>query len=191
MSAHLLCESSTGGVVLLPPLATVEDYAASYRYAAATEPRRLPGRLARASALVREVTGQLLTLVEGDRAELVSTGSDWLSLPEYRVRRVRRVLLDSHELLGWTWLAPHGLLLPEPIEAGTTLTVVYDHGYDPIPADLVEVVVELAHTRIGSAEQLTAAERRVLDRYTHCVTGCCRDQRVVRLPRQRRGLRPA
>lgn len=105
--------------------------------------------LAALRAATRRFRGQVrhpVSLVTEDTVFLDGTGHPVLRLPATPVRAVHSVLVDGQELTGVKLRRQAGLLLhpsgcwPEWAE----VTVVYDHGEDPVPGDVAEAVVDQA-----------------------------------------------
>jgi hypothetical protein len=112
--------------------------------------------IAAATAVVRTYTGQRLTAVAGD-AVLLSGSRGVLWLPELPVTAVSAVSVDGTALdEGAFAFEPSGRLLrledwgdglshPWGWARGyRNVSVTYDHGYDPLPADLVDVCARVA-----------------------------------------------
>lgn len=107
--------------------------------------------LAALRAATRRFRGQVrhpVSKVTEDQVFLDGTGRPVLRLPAAPVLAVHSVLVDGEELTGVKVRRQAGLLLhpsgcwPEWSE----VTVTYDHGNDPIPEDVAEVVVDQART---------------------------------------------
>ncbi|MFF2651474.1 mobile element protein [Streptomyces sp. NPDC058045] len=107
--------------------------------------------LAALRAATRRFRGQVrhpVSLVTDDQVFLDGTGGKVLRLPAVPVRAVRSVMVDGVELEGVRVRRQAGLLLhPSGCwPAWSEITVTYDHGLDPVPEDVAEVVVDQART---------------------------------------------
>lgn len=105
--------------------------------------------LAALRAATRRFRGQVrhpVSLVTDDTTFLDGNGKAVLQLPAAPVRALHSVLVDGMELAGVKVRRQSGLLLhpagcwPEWSE----ITVSWDHGLDPAPEDVAEVVVDQA-----------------------------------------------
>lgn len=152
----------------LPPLATAADLAAA---GATGSTEAMDLALRRASARVRRYTRQDITFVADDTVEL-SGGERILRLPQYPLivdgshsltvvevadfggiewtavedrdySRLGNELTRGYpwqaptRLMGWPWNRPQGVWAPK-------VRVTYSHGYDEVPDDIVDVVLDLA-----------------------------------------------
>lgn len=106
--------------------------------------------LDQATVVIQAATNQTLVWVEGDRVLLDGGGADTLLLPELPVAgvtslRVEGVPLDEDD---FDW-SPSGILrlrgwcrhFPRRSQS---VDVTYDHGFDPVPADLVLACAKIA-----------------------------------------------
>ncbi|EYT84023.1 mobile element protein [Streptomyces sp. Tu 6176] len=127
-----------------PYLADPEDLAVLLKVPA--EDVRL---LAALRAATRRFRGQVrhpVSLVTGDTALLDGTGQRVLQLPAAPVVAVTEVRVDGQVLEGVRVRKRAGLLLhpdgcwPEWSE----VSVVYDHGTDPVPGEVAEAVIDQA-----------------------------------------------
>lgn len=162
-------------------LATPEDLGEA---AEGVDPDEVERVLAQASSIVRGYTRQHLSRVTDDEAELEGNWSQRLVLPERPVASVASVAINGSEvsyqrvrdqLWRTHWGGPRALV-----------EVVYTHGFDPVPDDIVSVVVQAAlrglpNNRLSavvsqetladysrtlrSSTSLTAADQHVLDLY--------------------------
>ncbi|GGV80480.1 hypothetical protein [Streptomyces thermoviolaceus] len=110
-----------------------------------------------AETLIRAELQQTIDPVTDDELAMVGTGRRLLSLPEMPVTKVTSVTLDGQVLQEGTdyrWNR-YGILtrLGEPTWRGrlaacwpldADITVVYDHGYAPVPAVLKQVCLQVA-----------------------------------------------
>ena len=152
----------------LPPLATAADLVAA---GASGSDEAMDLALRRASARVRRYTRQDITLVTDETVEL-SGGERVLRLPQYPLvvdsghlltvvevadfggvewtavedrdySRLGNELTRGYpwqaptRLMGWPWNRAHGVWAPK-------VRVTYSHGYDEVPDDIVDVVLDLA-----------------------------------------------
>lgn len=134
-------------------------------YAARTQTTITPGSdletavaLALESACqeIRNYTGQTIDLVTGDTEALDGTGRRRMLLPQLPVLAVNTVTidlgLDTEEILTDYVSAYGGQLwrsLGFPVGV-SNVTVDYDHGYDPIPADLAGIAVSVARSAVNA-----------------------------------------
>lgn len=110
--------------------------------------RRMLAALRSASARFRGAVRWHVTYRARDEMWLDSRGGRVLHLPTMRVDKVHRVVVDGVELdpSGYRWsvdglLERVGGVWPTGYR---TVLVVADHGYDPIPDDIQEAVIDLA-----------------------------------------------
>lgn len=185
-------------VATLPPLATVADLETHLgRPLTAAEKPQAEQWLAAASTSIRRATGQTLTVVTGDRELHDGQTSRLLLLDQLPVRQVVSVEVEGQPLepdIDWRLKPDTGALWRL---AGFTwwadrqgIVAVYDHGYEPLPADLVTLCCGMATRAMQTPpgdfrlEQLgpyrydrrevaglgaigmTTAERDVIDLYT-------------------------
>jgi hypothetical protein len=127
-----------------PYLADPADLAALLK-----KPADDPQLLAALRAATRRFRGQVrhpVSLVTDDTVFLDGTGKALLQLPAAPVLAVRAVSVDGQALEGVKVRRQAGLLLhPEGCwPEWSEVTVTYDHGHDPTPEDVAEVVVDQA-----------------------------------------------
>jgi hypothetical protein len=108
-----------------------------------------PKLLAALRAATRRFRGTVrhpVSLVTEDTVYLDGGGEDRLLLPAAPVVQLRSVLVDGEPLTGVRVKRQAGILLhPQGCwPAWAEITVVYDHGYDPVPEDVAEAVVDQA-----------------------------------------------
>lgn len=165
----------------LPLLATLPDLEAAMQSPAPLNEASAMLALRRASARVRAYTGQTLSFVSGETVDL-SGGERVLALPqrplvvddsnaltvvELQVFGTTEVPLTEgadfsrlgNELtrgqpwyqptrfMGWPWQARLGVWAPK-------VRVTYSHGYEEIPDDVVDVVLDLAATNLTNPHGL-------------------------------------
>ena len=169
----------------LPPLATVADLEAAMQVAAGALPAASADlAINRASARVRRYIRQDITRVDSETIELPG-GQRVLQLPQYplivdadhpltvvEVADFGGVDFDAVEgrdysrlgneltrgypwqattrLMGWPWNRPTGVWAPK-------VRVTYSHGYDEIPEDIVDVVLDLATLNMSNPENLRSS----------------------------------
>ncbi|MBL3670806.1 mobile element protein [Streptomyces sp. M2CJ-2] len=127
-----------------PYLADPEDLAVLLKLPA--DDVRLLAALRAASRRFRGQVRHPVSLVTDDTVFLDGSGQRVLRLPAAPVRRVTAVEVDGQAIEGVKVRRQAGLLLhpsgcwPEWAE----VTVTYDHGHDPVPEDVAEVVVDQA-----------------------------------------------
>ncbi|MFD8577151.1 hypothetical protein ACFV1H_17695 [Streptomyces virginiae] len=152
----------------LPPLATAADLAAA---GATGSSDAMDLALRRASARVRRFTRQDITFVSGETVELAGGervlrlpqyplvvddgnpltvvevadfgGTDWTAVEDRDYSRLGNELTRGYpwqapsRLMGWPWCGPSGVWAPK-------VRVTYSHGYDEVPDDIVDIVLDLA-----------------------------------------------
>ena len=102
------------------------------------------------SAAIRNYCGQYLSL-ETSTITLDSPGHEVISLPELPVQGIAQVWEDNELLVAATdyILGQHGLLYRLPPgrkwhHGIQVIEVTYDHGYDPVPDDIIGVATRAA-----------------------------------------------
>lgn len=162
----------------LPPLATAVDL----QNAGATgTDAALELALRRASARVRRYTRQDITFVENETITLPGgervlrlpqyplvtsddhpltvvevadfSGIEWVALESRDYSRIGNELTRGYpwqapnRLMGWPWNRALGIWGPK-------VRVTYSHGYDEVPDDIVDVVLDLATMNLANPENL-------------------------------------
>lgn len=127
-----------------PYLAAPEDLAELLQRPA--DDVQLLAALRAASSRFRGQVRHPVSLVTQDMSFLDGSGQAILRLPAAPVRALHSVLVDGLALTGVRVRRQAGLLLhPEGCwPEWSEVTVSWDHGYDPVPADVAEVVVDQA-----------------------------------------------
>ncbi|MFE2164886.1 hypothetical protein ACFXB3_07400 [Streptomyces sp. NPDC059447] len=162
----------------LPPLATAADLAAA---GATGSAEAMDMALRRASARVRRYTRQDITLVIGETVDLPGgervlrlpqypllvdnanpltvveladfSGVEWTAIEGRDYSRLGNELTRGYpwqaptRLMGWPWNRPHGVWAPK-------IRVTYSHGYDEVPDDIVDIVVDLAVMNLSNPGNL-------------------------------------
>lgn len=162
----------------LPPLATAADLQAA---GASGTDAVLEMALRRASARVRRYTRQDITLVENETIILPGgervlrlpqyplvvddshpltvvevadfSGVEWTAIENRDYSRIGNELTRGYpwqapnRLMGWPWNRALGVWGPK-------VRVTYSHGYDEIPDDIVDVVLDLATMNLANPENL-------------------------------------
>lgn len=152
----------------LPPLATAADLTAA---GASGSADAMDLALRRASARVRRYTRQDITFVADETVELSGgervlrlpqyplvvdgghlltvvevadfSGVEWTAIEDRDYSRLGNELTRGYpwqaptRLMGWPWNRPQGVWAPK-------VRVTYSHGYDEVPDDIVDVVLDLA-----------------------------------------------
>ena len=124
---------------------------------AATDPRLLSS-LRSASARFRAAVRHPVSLVEGETVTLDGDGSRSLVLPTAPVVGVSRVAVDGDEVTDYRWSSA-GLLRrthgqwPDDLQA---VEVTYSHGYDPIPEEITDVVLNAAETAFTGSQDIAS-----------------------------------
>jgi len=137
--------------------------------------------LAVASGEVRACTGQWLSWVENDVVRLDGEGSDVLLLPEVPVAAVVSVIeghgdgtvLDGPDDASpvWEWNTDGILRRLDGAHFARRFRwyrVVYDHGWDPIPDEIVGVVLRAAGRALENPEGI---RQETLGRYSYTLAG--------------------
>jgi hypothetical protein len=158
--------------VTLPALATVKDVEVFTGPLSDEDAARVAVWLDQASAAVRRFTGQTISLVEDDEVTFPSTGTTVVVLGQRPVRSVSDVWVEMwpqpwqevdpvRGRAGWadprlghfTWDAYGRLTRLDGMTWGRKfdpVTVIYTHGWDPIPADIVGLLAaKVASFRSG------------------------------------------
>jgi hypothetical protein len=114
---------------------------------------KLLAALDAASRRFRGAVRHPITLVVGDNFTLDGTGRRSLLLPASPVSAVTSLKLDGTDLVDsedFEWSAdgylrrlPHGCVWPDRLRC---VEGVYSHGYQTVPADIAEVVIDQART---------------------------------------------
>lgn len=123
-------------------LATAADY--TVRYGTPAAPERVDVLLAEASSFVRQVAGLHISLVEDESIE-VRARRGMLILPEFPVVDVTSIEAPGPTPLdpsSYEW-TPAGIVWPVSYGWSTRLTVVYSHGWDPVPEWIVGLVCSM------------------------------------------------
>lgn len=162
----------------LPPLATAADLQAA---GASGTDAALEMALRRASARVRRYTRQDITLVENETITLPGgervlrlpqyplvvddshpltvvevadfSGVEWTAIENRDYSRIGNELTRGYpwqapnRLMGWPWNRALGIWGPK-------VRVTYSHGYEEIPDDIVDVVLDLATMNLANPENL-------------------------------------
>lgn len=111
---------------------------------------KLLAALAAASSRFRGAVRHPVTAVAADMVVLDGNGRSSLLLPAAPVTAVAAVLLDGEALVDgadFSWSADGflrrlgGAVWPDRLRC---LQVTYDHGWDPVPEDIAEVVIDQA-----------------------------------------------
>lgn len=137
-----------------PPLAQSEDFARFTGRALTEEERtRVDWLLAAAGDAIRRQLEQVITLVADDRELHDGTGTHLLMLDQLPVVAVTEVrvagaVLGAGELIvdhrtGRLWAGSGGGYYRWP-RGRQNIEVIYTHGQDPVPADVVAVVCAMA-----------------------------------------------
>jgi hypothetical protein len=114
------------------------------------------------SRAFREQTHQHISLVEADTIVLDPEGSAVILLPELPVRAVTSILVDGVPVeTAGAWsekgIIRRDLRFPRTFRS---VSVTYDHGYDPVPEDVVEAVVDYVLVRHASSPGIPAGQQQ-------------------------------
>lgn len=159
----------------MEPLAWTDDYEEFTGLEATTQVGAL---LESASAKVRRYLGQTISYVEDDEI-IVRPRNGVARLPQRPVTDVSEVVRNGTTLDAdsYAWTRQGLLYGPDNINrfdldliwGCVPLTVTYSHGYEDIPADLVELVINLASRGVQSPGNVRQ-ESETIGSYTHSVT---------------------
>lgn len=126
----------------LKPLANPADLAT--RLGATVDDPKLVLALRLASGRFRGQTNNPITLVTGDTVTLDAAGTRVLLLPATPVVNVTSVTIQGVPV-EFEWSRRGAIRVDSPMpDAWGSVQVVYDHGWDPIPDDVQDVVLEQA-----------------------------------------------
>lgn len=129
----------------LPPLADADDLATKLDVPA-TDGKLLLA-LKRASDRFRGAVGHPVTKVEGDTIELDGNGSHSLLLPAAPIIGTPVVTVDGAAVSDFSVSRSRGMLRRRstvwPDDLGN-IEVTYDHGYEDVPGDIADAVLEQA-----------------------------------------------
>ncbi|MBB4985031.1 hypothetical protein [Streptomyces nymphaeiformis] len=162
----------------LPPLATAADLVAA---GATGTDAAIDMALRRASARVRKYTRQDITFVASETVELPGgervlrlpqyplvvdggnpltvvevadfSGIEWTAIEGRDYSRLGNELTRGFpwqaptRLMGWPWNRPQGVWAPK-------VRVTYSHGYEEVPDDIVDVVLDLATMNLSNPGNL-------------------------------------
>lgn len=187
-------------------LATVADLEARLgRSLDATETARVEALLAGASARVRSYTGQQFELTT--TTDRVRARSGRLRLPQRPVVAVSALADMNGNDIMFTWHAGNDILMGtsgypvrHPIEDAwyrhhDWVDVTYTHGYTDIPADVVEVVCQIALRAFGTPSETAGIVQESIGSYSYSVgpvaaagaTGLLNEERAALDPYRRIG----
>lgn len=130
----------------MPAFATTDDLAARLGVElTAEEATRAQTLLELASGLIRRETGQTIHRVAGDTLVRRGTHTGRLRLPQRPVVSVASVAIDGQAVDPAVWYVEGDELVRRSRGwggPGTELTVVYTHGFDPVPDEVRAVCLE-------------------------------------------------
>lgn len=189
----------------LDPLATTDDLSARLgRELTDTELIQAEALLAGASARVRTYTGQDFTAVEDDVVQ-VKARNGIARLPQRPVTAVTAVVDLSANAVAHTWLND------DRVQVGTSalnwfevepwrnavpeLRVTYDHGYEEIPGDVVDVVCSMVARSLARGPDSGAIQSESIAGYSYSIgssaaagsVGLLNDERAALDAYRRRG----
>lgn len=174
----------------LDPLATTADLEA--RGIPTSDTDRVDAALAAASEAVREAAGCPITRTTS--TVTVYPGCDaTTALPGGPVRSVASVTVRGVAVAAGRWSLVDGhLWAPYTLNAVPPggVEVTYDHGYDECPADIVELVCNLAGASILSSEPRDprVASEAIDDSRTAWATGADATVSIMELPERTRQM---
>jgi hypothetical protein len=161
----------------LDPLATTDDLAVRLgRELTETETAQAEALLAGASQRVRTYTGLDFTLVEDDTAQIkVRNGIG--RLPQRPVVAVTSVDDLNSNTVTFTWLGDDLVRLSPLVDSPwlyeawrnpiPEVTVTYDHGYEDIPADVIDVVCSMAARSLSRGPDSGAIQSESIAGYSY------------------------
>ncbi len=135
----------------LGALATTADLQA--RGIATTDIAGVEALLDSASEAIRDAAGSIISRAEST-IKLSGTGDYWLTVPLSPIHAVTAVAIDGGTVSdfrlreGRLWRASGWQVTPEPPEV--TLTV--DHGFDEVPADIIDLCCSLVAAGLAAKE---------------------------------------
>lgn len=110
--------------------------------------------LDKVTALVQGRARQTIAAVAADTVTLVGRGDPYILLPQVPVTDVTAVTVDGTALTSnsWRWYRDGRLYVSTASSANVApgwtadvqVQVTYDHGYDPVPDELRELVLDIA-----------------------------------------------
>jgi hypothetical protein len=176
-------------VVALDPLASAADLQA--RKVDVTDAPRVAAALASASGAVRDAAGGPISQVTSTIKASVPRGA-WLDLPVRTVTAVTSITDENgNPVTGWKlldgrlWRAAGWGLTCEPTE----LTVTVTHGLAEVPADIVDLVCDLATASLlsdGDAHDPRVQAEAIDDSRTTWQSGADATVSVFELPERTR-----
>lgn len=157
-------------------LAEQADVEASLlRALTAAEETYIDALLARASRAVVAYTGQAIEEVADDIVTIEADLYGNLRLPQIPVTAIASIVAggDTVDAASYAWDVHGAITCPvgDPFEynlAGLLppIVVTYTHGYDPIPADIIEIVADMVAGRLSSSSSGGAVKRAQVDDVT-------------------------
>jgi hypothetical protein len=167
----------------------VADLRARQYTVAASDEVAASTRLEAASAAVREAAGCPISLTTSTVMLYPGTCASSTRLPGGPVRTITSVTVGGVAAAASSWSLREGQLwMAYPLDVGDGLQVTYVHGYDPVPADIVDLVCELAGAALLSAEPRDprAAAEAIDDSRTTWQTGADATVSIMELPERTR-----
>jgi hypothetical protein len=149
-------------------LATLTDYVT--RFGSPADEDRIAVLLNDASSLVKQEANQNFERVDNDTVSLEGGGDDIVFLPELPVLAVDSVtvsgeLLTAEQYDWWEYgmlRRNNGVFPNDP----RTVVVVYDHGYDPVPPWLTQLVCTMAQRAVTQGAQGAVRSESFVDAYS-------------------------
>jgi hypothetical protein len=131
-----------------------------------------------ASARVRQYTRQFLSAVAADTVTLEGRWDSEIYLPEFPVTAISSIVLDGNTVDPSEYrftsngiVTRHGRWWGSP---RSTVVAIYDHGYDPMPDDVVHIVADLVAEQYRNPDLL---QQEQLGNYEVRYAGNQRDQK--------------
>ncbi|GMA26195.1 hypothetical protein GCM10025864_39540 [Luteimicrobium album] len=147
----------------MDPLATVADLQA-LGVDTTTNPALVDSLLDSVSSAVRDAAGSLITRTTST-ATIWTEASRRLELPVRPVRSVSSVKIDDQDFTSYRLLGSslwRDCYWHQPGETPSAVTVTFDHGYDEVPADIVNLVCMLVAAGVNEAANGGLASHRGL-----------------------------
>lgn len=155
------------------PLAIVADLEGRLgRTFTGEESARAALLLADASAAVRAYTGQLIS---------AATSTARLLLRDGKIRPSQRPIVTvvsvadmDAAVLDHVWYAGPTITVEAAVTDGIWVDLTYDHGFDPVPDDIVAVVCQVAGRAFGVPADQGGISQETIGNYSYSISGTSR-----------------
>lgn len=146
----------------LDPLASIDDLA--LKTGGKADDEKLKLALDLVSGRFREQANNPISMMT-ETVTLDSDGGRVLTLPCLPVHEVSELVIDGQQVTDFEWSTSGAIRLDRPIpDKWRSVQVTYQHGYDPVPKGIQDVVLEQAaaiyQTLPGLVSYTTGAEQR-------------------------------